>query len=68
MNEKILKIAKVVVPVISVGVTLAANYLSNKELDEKVAKKVSETLAKVNEEAESSLFCFFFKNERRKGK
>lgn len=51
MNEKILKIAKVVVPVISVGVTLAANYLSNKELDEKVAKKVSETLAKANEEA-----------------
>lgn len=51
MNEKILKIAKVVVPVISVGVALATNYLSNKELDEKVAKKVSETLDKVNEEA-----------------
>lgn len=51
MNEKLLKIAKVFVPVVSIGVTLAANYLSNKELDEKVAKQVSEALAKANGEA-----------------
>lgn len=51
MNEKLLKIAKVFVPVVSIGVTLAANYLSNKELDDKVAKKVSEALAETTEEA-----------------
>lgn len=45
MNEKLLKVVKVVVPVVSVGVTLASNYLSKKELDDKVAKKVSEALA-----------------------
>lgn len=51
MSEKMLKIAKVFVPVVSIGVTLATNYLSNKELDDKIAKQVSETLAKANEEA-----------------
>lgn len=51
MNEKLLKIAKLVVPAVSIGVTLATNYLSNKELDDKVAKQVSEALAKANEEA-----------------
>ena len=45
MNNKLLKVVKVVVPVISIGVGLATNYLSNKELDDKVAKKVSEALA-----------------------
>lgn len=50
MKEKVLKVAKLVVPVASIGVTLAANYLSNKELDDKVAKKVSEALAKTVEE------------------
>lgn len=52
MNSKALKIVKVVVPVLSLGVTLATNYLSKKELDEKVAEKVSEALAKsVGEES-----------------
>lgn len=52
MNSKLLKIVKVVVPVASIAVTCAANYLSSKELDDKVAKKVSEALANtVNEEA-----------------
>ena len=50
MNEKLLKIVKVVVPIASIGVTLAANYLSDKELDSKVAKKVSEALANSNGE------------------
>lgn len=49
MNEKLLKAVKVIVPIASVGVTLAANFLSNKELDDKVAKKVSEALAKSTE-------------------
>ena len=46
MNEKLLKVVKIVVPVASLGVTLAANYLSNKELDDKVSKKVAEALTK----------------------
>ena len=49
MNATALKIVKIVVPVASAAVTLAANYLSNKELDEKVAKKVSEALAETTE-------------------
>ena len=38
------KVVKVVVPVASVAVTLASNYLGAKELDEKVAEKVAEAL------------------------
>lgn len=49
MNEKLLKIVKIVVPVASIGVTLAANYLSGKELDEKVSKKIAEALSKSTE-------------------
>ena len=49
MNEKALKVIKWVVPIASIGVTLATNYLSNKELDSKVAKKVSEALAETVE-------------------
>lgn len=45
MNSKALKIVKVIVPVASAAVALASSYLSQKELDEKVAKKVSEVLA-----------------------
>lgn len=52
MNEKLMKIVKVVVPVASIGVTLAANYLSGKELDEKVSAKVAEALSK-NSDGES---------------
>lgn len=44
MNLNWGKIVKVVVPVASVAVTAATSYLSNKELDEKVAKKVAEAL------------------------
>ena len=49
MNEKLLKVVKIVVPLASIGVTLAANYLSGKELDEKISKKITEELAKPTE-------------------
>lgn len=45
MNNKVMKVVKLVVPVASVAVTLAANYLSKKEMDDTVAKKVAEALA-----------------------
>jgi hypothetical protein len=45
----VMKVAKVVVTVASVGVSLAASYFADKELDEKVAKKVADALAKTNE-------------------
>ena len=50
MNGTLLKIVKVVVPVASIGVTLASSYLANKDLDDKVSKKVSEALAKTGGE------------------
>ena len=49
MNEKLMKAVKIIVPIASVGVTLAANFLSNKELDDKVSAKVAEALAKSQE-------------------
>ena len=52
MNEKAFKLVKILVPVTSIGLTLATNYLSKKELDEKIAKNVSKAIAKtVNEES-----------------
>ena len=50
MNTNVLKIVKVVVAVAGVGVTLASNYLADKELDDKVAKKVGEALTKLSGE------------------
>ncbi len=49
MNDKLLKAAKVVVPVAGLVVSLASSYLKDKEFDEKVAKKVAE-LTKANGE------------------
>ena len=50
MNKK-LQIAKLAVGVVGVVVTAITTYLNNKEFDAKVAEKVSEVLAKENEEA-----------------
>ena len=50
-TEKILKAGKILVAVAGVGVTLVSNYFADKDLDDKVAKKVSEALTKANEEA-----------------
>ena len=50
MNVKMLKVVKALVPVASIAVTLAANYFADKDLDEKVGKKVAEALAKSNGE------------------
>ena len=51
MNEKLFNIVKIVVPVLSVGVTIASKLISDKEFDMKVAEKVNEALAKANGEA-----------------
>ena len=50
MKVNVMNIVKIGVGVLSVGVTLAQNYLSEKELDKKVAEKVAEALAKNNQE------------------
>lgn len=50
MNTKVLKIVKVAVAVAGVGITLASNYLADKDLDDKVAKKVGEAFTKLNGE------------------
>ena len=48
MNGTVLKIAKIVVSVASIGVTLATSYFAGKELDAKVAEKVAEALNQAN--------------------
>lgn len=50
MKPNVFKIIKLVVPMASVAVTLAANYLDKKELDEKVTKMVAEAVSKSNGE------------------
>ena len=50
MNAKVLKIAKIAVSVIGMGVTLASAYLSEKDLDERVSKEVLKAL-KENKES-----------------
>lgn len=44
MKVNVLKAAKIVVAVAGVGITLAQNYFADKDLDEKVTKKVTEAL------------------------
>lgn len=46
MTSKAWNIIKIVVGVVGVGATLAKGYIEDKEFDEKVAKAVSEELAK----------------------
>lgn len=51
MKEAVMKVAKIVLPILTVGVTLASNYLADKDLDDKVTKKVSEALAEAGKES-----------------
>lgn len=51
MNSKALKVIKIAVSVASVGVTLATSYFADKDLDNKVAKKVAEQLSKSGKES-----------------
>lgn len=46
MNEKTLKVLKIGVAVLGVGVTLATKFFEGKELDTKVAKAVAEAMEK----------------------
>lgn len=50
MNNKLMKAAKIIIPVVSVVANVATNFLKEKEFDERIAKKVAETLAKTNGE------------------
>ena len=52
-KEKMLSIAKVLVPLVSAGVGLAASYLADKELDEKIDKGVTNKLAELTKNKES---------------
>lgn len=46
MNAKTIKILSSIVPVASLALSLLSSYLGKKELDEQIATKVSEALAK----------------------
>ena len=45
MNGTVLKVIKVVVAVAGVGITLASNFIADKDLDDKVAQKVADAIA-----------------------
>lgn len=45
MSPTVFKIVKIVVQVASIGVSLATTYLSKKEIDGQIAKKVAEAIA-----------------------
>lgn len=50
MNEKLMKVLKVLIPIGSIITTVATSWLKDKEFDEKVAQKVAENLTKQNGE------------------
>lgn len=45
MNTKMMKIAGIATTVIGMGVTLANEWISNKQLDTKIAEEVSKAVA-----------------------
>ena len=49
MNGTVLKVAKIVAGVASIGITLVTSFLAEKDLDAKVSAKVAEALAKAAE-------------------
>ena len=49
MNANLIKVAKIAVSVASIGVSIATSYFAERELDNKIAKKVAEQLAKAKE-------------------
>ena len=46
MNPVVFKVAKIAIQVASLGVSLAASFLSKKELDNQITEKVAEAIAK----------------------
>jgi hypothetical protein len=44
-KEKILNIVRLALPLVSFGLTFATDYFKDKDLDEKISKKVTEALA-----------------------
>lgn len=44
MNNKFLKIASIVLPIAGAALGLATNFVDDKKLDDKVAKKVAEAI------------------------
>ena len=49
MNPNAIKGLKIVVSLVGVGVTLASNYFADKDLNDKVAKKVAEAMSEKKE-------------------
>lgn len=49
MNQNVFKVVKIAVSIASIGVTLLSNYVSKRELDDKITEKVAEAIAKSTE-------------------
>lgn len=49
MKPNVIKGLKIVVSLAGVGVTLASNYFADKDLNDKVAKKVAEAMSEKKE-------------------
>lgn len=45
MNTNVMKVLKIVAPVATIATTLLTSFVGEKNLDEKVAKKVAEAMA-----------------------
>ena len=43
-NEKVLNIVRLALPLVSLALTVATDYFKDKDLDEKISKKVAEAL------------------------
>lgn len=48
MPQKVIRIAKLITGIVSLGLTFAGKQNTDKVLDEKIAKKVAEELSKRN--------------------
>ena len=48
MNDKVMKIIKIAVPLASIGLTIVGNMLSKQEFKENVAKEVAKALAEAD--------------------
>ena len=51
MNEKVIKTLKLLVPVASLAITLVSNYLTDTEIDEKIAQKIAEKSTDLTKES-----------------
>lgn len=53
INKKVIKVIGLAATILGAGVSLVQNWVSEKNLDDKISEKVAEALSKQTEETES---------------